>query len=226
MATHANSVSLPAWAPKGAADWAPLAVSVAIILSLATALILRPASPASAVPNGKAGEDAAATASALPPLKAGTPALSTERVGTLRLVPTAKLPTAKQRVQADSRCPRPAPSNLSPQAKEAMTAGWHVSADTTVSGFRIVMVDSGVKKVSAGCAAIGASALVFNAGGLIAIAYDRNVKQSSRLGPLTILQTGVLQLGALKGPLAELSVSDQQIRLRPLTTDKRNRSSR
>lgn len=151
------------------------------------------------------------------------PTLSTERVGTLRLVPTAQLPSAKQRVQADSRCPRPAPSNLSPQAKEAMTAGWHVSADTTVSGFRIVMVDSGMKKISTGCAAIGASALVFNAGGLIAIAYDRNVKQSSRLGSMTILQTGVLQLRAMKGPLAELSVNEQQIALRPLPKSKRER---
>jgi hypothetical protein len=141
-------------------------------------------------------------------------------------VPTAQLPSAKQPVQADARCPRPAPSNLSPQAKEAIKAGWHVSADTTVNGFRLVMVDAGVKKVSAGCAAIGASALVFNAHGLIAIAYDRNAKQSSRLGSLTIPRPGVLQLGALKGPLAELSVSDQQIGLKPLATSKRNRSSR
>ncbi|MBB4724754.1 hypothetical protein [Xanthomonas euvesicatoria] len=80
-----------------------------------------------------------------------------------------------------------------------------------------------MKKISTGCAAIGASALVFNAGGLIAIAYDRNVKQSSRLGSMTILQTGVLQLRAMKGPLAELSVNEQQIALRPLPKSKRER---
>ncbi|PPU59582.1 hypothetical protein XcodCFBP4690_19260 [Xanthomonas codiaei] len=90
----------------------------------------------------------------------------------------------------------------------------------TFQGFRFVMVDAGAKRASAGCMAIGASALVFNAHGLIAIAYDRNAKHSSRLSSLTITESGVLQLGALKGPLAELRVSDQRIALKLVVTNK------
>ncbi|AKC77536.1 hypothetical protein DYQ94_05150 [Xanthomonas sp. LMG 8993] len=96
----------------------------------------------------------------------------------------------------------------------------------TFKGFRFVMVDAGAKKASAGCVAIGASALVFNAHGLIAIAYDRNAKQSSRMSSLAIAESGALQLGALKGPLAELRVSDQQIALKRLVTNKRKPASR
>ncbi|MEQ7923074.1 hypothetical protein ABQ013_01400, partial [Xanthomonas citri pv. malvacearum] len=82
--------------------------------------------------------------------------------------------------------------NPSPEAKAALNAGWHVSADMTFKGFRFVMVDAGAKKASAGCVAIGASALIFNAHGLIAIAYDRNAKQSSRLSSLTTTESSAL----------------------------------
>jgi hypothetical protein len=95
-----------------------------------------------------------------------------------------------------------------------------------VNGFQVVMVDAGVERGSAGCAAIGASVLVFNAHGLIAIAYDRNARQSSRLGSLAIPQPGVVQLVSLKGPLAELSVNDQQVGLKLPATSNRNRASR
>ncbi len=226
MATHPNPSSLPAWAPQGIADWAPLAVSAGIILIMTTVLMTRVGGDAKPVPDGNAKEGSVEGGSALPPLSAEAPPLSTARVGSLRLVPTTQLPSAKQAIQADAQCPRPAPSNPSPQAKAAITAGWHVSADTVVNGFQFVMVDAGVEKGSAGCAAIGASAMVFNAHGLIAIAYDRNAKQSSRLSSLTVPQPGVVQLLSLKGPLAELTVTDQQIGLRPLATSKRNRSSR
>lgn len=162
----------------------------------------------------------------MPVLSAGTPGVSSERVGSLRLVPTVRLPSAKQPIQIDAQCPRPALPSLSAPAKQTILAGWHVSSDTMVNGFQLVMVDAGMEKGPAGCAAIGASALVFNAHGLIAIAYDRNAKQSSRLGSLTPAQPGVVQLLSLRGPLAELSVTDQQIGLKPLATSKRNRSSR
>jgi len=115
---------------------------------------------------------------------------------------------------------------LSPQAKAAQAAGWHVSADETVNGFQFVMVDAGSEKRPAGCAAIGASALVFNAHGLIAIAYDRNAKPSSRLASLNADQSGSVQFESLKGPLAELVVSDQEIGLKPLATAKPRRSSK
>jgi len=207
------------------ADWAPLVVSAAIILMMTTALMMRALGDANAVPDESTKEKAAAVL-ALPPLSAGTPALSTERVGTLRLVPTTQLPSAKQREQTDAQCPRSTPSNPSPQAKAAIEAGWHVSEDTTVNGFQLVMVDAGAEKGSTGCAAIGASALVFNAHGLFAIAYDRNAKQSSRLGSLAVTSLGVVHLVSLKGPLAELSVSDQQVGLKPLAASKRNRASR
>ncbi|NIK41185.1 hypothetical protein FHY12_003546 [Xanthomonas arboricola] len=170
--------------------------------------------------------ESAANSSVTPPLNAGTPAFSTERVGSLRLVPTTQLPPVKQPLQADERCPLPSLPNPSPEAKAAINAGWHVSADMTFKGFRFVMVDAGAKKASAGCVAIGASALVFNAHGLIAIAYDRNAKQSSRLSSLTLGESGVLQLEALKGPLAEVRVSDQQIALKPLVTNKQKPASR
>ncbi|MEQ7462981.1 hypothetical protein, partial [Xanthomonas campestris] len=62
--------------------------------------------------------------------------------------------------------------------------------------------------------------------GLIAIAYDRNPKQSSRLSSLTIGESGALQLGALKGALAEVRVSDQQIALKSIATNKSKRASR
>ncbi len=225
MVTHQNPAALPAWAPQGIADWAPLAVSATVILIMSTVLMTRPQGDAKAVPNESIRERAPA-ASALPHLSGGAPPLSTARVGSLRLVPTTQLPSAKQAIQADAQCSRPVPSNPSPQAKAAITAGWHVSADTTVSGFQFVMVDAGAEKTSAGCAAIGASALVFNAHGLIAIAYDRNAKQWSRLGSLIVPQPGVVQLVSLKGPLAELSASDQQIGLKPLAASKRNRASR
>jgi hypothetical protein len=225
MATHPNPSSLPAWAPQGIADWAPLAISAAIILIMTTVLMTRAQGDAKAAPD-KSIQEKAAAALALPPLSAATPRLSTARVGGLRLVPTTQLPSAKQAIQADAQCPRSAPSNPSPQANSAITAGWHVSADRTVNGFQFVMVDAGAEKGSAGCAAIGASALVFNAHGLIAIAYDRNAKQSSRLGSLGVPQPGVVQLVSLKGPLAELSVSDLQIGLKPPATSKRNRASR
>lgn len=226
MATHPNPSSLPAWAPHGIADWAPLAVSAAIILIMTTVLMARVGGDAKPVPDGEGKEGSVEGSSALPLLSSRTPALSTERVGSIRLVATARLPSAKQPAQADTQCPRPALTSLSAQAKEATTAGWHVSADTVVNGFQFVMVDAGVEKGSAGCAAIGASALVFNAHGLIAIAYDRNAKQSSRLGSFRVPQPGVVHLVSLKGPLAELSVSDQQIGLKPPATSKRNRASR
>jgi hypothetical protein len=226
MATHPNPSPLPAWAPQGIADWAPLAVSAGIILIMTTVLMTRVGGGAKPVPDGNAKERSVEGGSALPLLSSGTPALSTESAGSLRLVPTDRLPPAKQSVQTDAQCPRPTLPSLSAQAKVAITAGWHVSADTVVNGFQFVMVDAGVEKGSAGCAAIGGSALVFNAHGLIAIAYDRNAKQSSRLSSLTVPQPGVVQLLSLKGPLAELSVTDQQIGLRPLATSKRNRSSR
>lgn len=225
MAMQSNPVSLPAWAPQGFADWAPLGISAAIILIMVVSLFTRFADETDAVSDGRAGETVEA-APALPPLSAGTPALATERIGSLRLVPTAQLPPAKQPTQADTQCPRPALPNPSPPARAAMEAGWHVSADVTINGFQFVMVDAGVEKASTGCAAIGASALVFNADGLIAIAYDRNSKQSSRLGSLAVPRPGILQLESLQGPLAELSVSDQQIGLMPLATSKRNRASR
>ncbi len=225
MVTHQNPTALPAWAPQGIADWVPLAVSAVVILVMTTALMTRTQGNAKAVPN-ESGREKTAAALAPPPLNAGTPSLSTARVGSLRLVPTTQLPSAKQPIQSDAQCPRSALSNPSLQAKAAITAGWHVSADTTVNGFQFVMVDAGAEKSPAGCAAIGASALVFNAHGLIAIAYDRNAKQSSRLGSLNAPQAGVVQLVSLKGPLAELNVSDQQIGLKPLAADKRNRSSR
>ncbi len=225
MVTHQNPTALPAWAPQGVADWAPLAVSAVVILVMTTALMMRTEGDAKSVPNESVQKDATA-ASALPSLNEGTPALSTARVGSLRLVPATQLPSAKQAIQADAQCPRPALSNPSPQAKAAITAGWHVSADTTVNGFRLVMVDAGAEKTPAGCAAIGASALVFNARGLIGIAYDRNAKQSSRLGSLNAPRPGVVQLVSLKGPLAELTVSDLQIGLKPLAAGKRNRASR
>ncbi len=225
MVTHQNPAALPAWAPQGIADWAPLGVSAAVILIMSTVLMTRAQGDAKAVPNESIGERAPA-ASTLPQLSAGTPPLSTARVSSIRLVPTTQLPSAKQAIRADSQCPRSAPTNASPQANAAITAGWHVSADRTVNGFQFVMVDAGAEKTSAGCAAIGASVLVFNAHGLIAIAYDRSAKQSARLGSLTVTQPGVVQLVSLKGPLAELSVSDQQIGLKPLAASKRNRASR
>ncbi|MGX9958248.1 hypothetical protein ACW0US_05605 [Xanthomonas euvesicatoria] len=153
-------------------------------------------------------------------MNVGTPAFSAERVGSIRLVPTNQLPPVKQPQPADDRCPLSSLPNPSPEAKAALNAGWHVSADMTFKGFRFVMVDAGAKKASAGCVAIGASALIFNAHGLIAIAYDRNAKQSSRLSWLTTTESSALQLGALKGPLAELRVSDQEIALKPLVTKK------
>jgi hypothetical protein len=192
---------------------------------MTTALMTRTQGDAKAVPNESIREKAA-TELALPPLSAGMPHLSTARVGSLRLVPTNQLPSAKQPIQANAQCPRSAPSNPSPQATAAITAGWHVSADTRVNGFQFVMVDAGAEKSSAGCAAIGASALVFNAHGLIAIAYDRNAKQSARLGSLTVTQPDVARLLSLKGPLAELSVSDQQIGLKPVAASKLNQASR
>lgn len=225
MATHPNPSSLPAWAPQGRADWIPLSVSAAVILCITTALMLKVAGDAIPVPTENPG-DGAAAALAPPPLSAVTPPLSTARVGSLRLVPTTQLPSAKQPIQSEAQCPRSVPSNPSPQAKAAIMAGWHVSADTTVNGFQFVMVDAGAEKSPAGCAAIGASALVFNTHGLIAIAYDRNAKQSSRLGSLTVTQPSIVQLVSLKGPFAEMSVTDQQIGLRSLATSKRNRASR
>lgn len=226
MATHPNSSSLPPWAPQGIADWAPLAVSASIVLIMTTVLMTRVGGDAKPVPDGNAKEGSVERGSALPLLSSGTPALSTERAGSLRLVPTDRLPPAKQSVQTDAQCPRPTLPSLSAQAKVAITGGWHVSADIVVNGFQVVMVDAGVEKGSAGCAAIGASVLVFNAHGLIAIAYDRNAKQSSRLGSLAIPQPGVVQLVSLKGPLAELSVNDQQVGLKLPATSKRNRASR
>ncbi|KGR49052.1 hypothetical protein NY99_21120 [Xanthomonas phaseoli pv. phaseoli] len=141
-------------------------------------------------------------------------------------MPTNQLPPVKQPLQADERCPLSSLPNPSPEAKAAINAGWHVSADMTFKGFRFVMVDAGAKKASAGCMAIRASALVFNAHGLIAIAYDRNAKQSSRMSSLAIAESGALQLDSLKGPLAELRVSNQQIALKPIVTNKSKRPSR
>lgn len=224
MAIPPTPASLPAWAPQGMADWAPLVAAAATIFIIAMALMTGAEITAKAVPN-QDQEERATAASALPPLNPGTPALSTQRVGTLRLVPTTQLPSVKQPLRADVQCIRSAPSNPSPQAEAAVAAGWHVSADTMVHGFQFVMVDAGAEKGPAGCAAIGASALVFNAHGLIAIAYDRNGKQSSRLGSLIVPRPGVLQLVALKGPLAELIVSDQEIGLKPVTAGIRNRAS-
>ncbi|MBF9171412.1 hypothetical protein ABFU49_17005 [Xanthomonas campestris pv. campestris] len=195
-----------------------------IILTMAAALVLRTADVESAP--DKTTVESEANPSVTPPLYAGTPAFSTERVGSLRLVPTTQLPPVKQPLQADERCPLSSLPNPSPEAKAAINAGWHVSADMTLKGFRFVMVDAGAKKASAGCMAIGASALVFNAHGLIAIAYDRNPKQSSRLSSLTIGESGALQLGALKGALAEVRVSDQQIALKSIATNKSKRASR
>ncbi|QBH04564.1 hypothetical protein [Xanthomonas oryzae] len=194
-----------------------------IILTMVAALALRPADVES-VPD-KTTVETAANSSVRPPLNAGTPAFSAERVGSIRLVPTNQLPPVKQPLQADERCPLSSLPNPSPEAKAALNAGWHVSADMTFKGFRFVMVDAGAKKASAGCMAIGASALVFNAHGLIAIAYDRNAKQSSRLSSLTTTESSALQLGALKGPLAELRVSDQEIALKPLVTNKQKPAS-
>lgn len=224
MATRVAPSSLPAWAPQNAADWAPLAVSSVIILTMTVALALRTADVERAP--DKTTVETTANSSVTPPLNAGTPAFSTERVGSLRLVPTTQLPPVKQPLQADERCPLSSLPNPSPEAKAAINTGWHVSADMTFKGFRLVMVDAGAKKASAGCVAIGASALVFNAHGLIAIAYDRNAKQSSRLSSLTITESGALQLGALKGPLAELRVSDQLIALKSMATNKSKRASR
>ncbi|MEA9607838.1 hypothetical protein QY702_15700 [Xanthomonas campestris pv. plantaginis] len=224
MVTRPTPTSLPAWAPQKAADWTPLAVSAVIILTMTAALALRTADVESAP--DKTAVETAADSSVTPPLYAGTPAFSTERVGSIRLVPTTRLPSPKQQLVADEQCPRLSPPNPSPEAKAAINTGWHVSADMTLKGFRFVMVDAGAKKASAGCLAIGASALVFNANGLIAIAYDRNAKQSSRLSSLTIGESGALQLGALKGPLAEVRVSDQQIALKSIATNKSKRASR
>lgn len=224
MVTRPTPTSLPAWAPQKVADWAPLAVSAVIILTMTVALTLRTADVERAP--DKTTVETAANSSVTPPLNAGTPAFSTERVGSIRLVPTTQLPSPKQQLVADEQCPRSSPPNPSPEAKAAIKAGWHVSADMTFKGFRFVMVDAGAKKASAGCVAIGASALVFNAHGLIAIAYDRNAKQSSRMSSLAIAESGALQLGALKGPLAELRVSDQQIALKRLVTNKRKPASR
>ncbi len=218
MVTRPTPTSLPAWAPQRAADWAPLAVSAVIILTMTVALALRTADVESAP--DKTTVETAANSSVTPPLNAGIPAFSTERVGSLRLVPTTQLPPVKQPLQADERCPLSSLPNPSPEAKAAINAGWHVSADMTFKGFRFVMVDAGAKKASAGCMAIGASTLIFNVHGLIAIAYDRNAKQSSRLSSLTIGESGALQLGALKGPLAEVRVSDQQIALKRLPKSK------
>ncbi|VUM15596.1 hypothetical protein [Stenotrophomonas maltophilia] len=226
MATHSSSASLPTWAPQGFADWAPLAVSGTVILILATALLVRTAADAKSMPNRTVEKEAAEKAPTLPVLNVGTPALSAARVGTLRLVPTVQLPSAKQRPQADAQCPRPALAALSPQANAAHAAGWHVSADETVNGIQFVMVDAGSEKGPAGCAAIGASALVFNAHGLIAIAYDRNAKPSSRLASLSAGQPGSVRLESLRGPLAELIVSDREIGLKPLATAKPRRSSK
>lgn len=226
MVTHSSPASLPAWAPQGFADWAPLAVSAAVILILATSLLTRTASDAKFMPNGAPPKESAEAASTLPTLNVGTPALSVVRVGTLRLVPTVQLPSAKQPPQADTQCPRPALATLSPQAHAASAAGWHVSADETVNGFQFVMVDAGVEKGPAGCAAIGASALVFNAHGLIAIAYDRNAKPSSRLNSLAVDQPSSVRLGSVRGPLAALTVSDQEIGLKPLATSRQRRSSK
>ncbi|AZR35914.1 hypothetical protein AB8807_16500 [Xanthomonas campestris pv. olitorii] len=195
-----------------------------IILTMVAALALRPADVES-VPD-KTTVEAAASSSVTPPLNAGTPAFSAERVGSIRLVPTNQLPPVKQPLQADERCPLSSLPNPSPEAKAAINAGWHVSADMTFKGFRFVMVDAGAKKASAGCMAIRASALVFNAHGLIAIAYDRNAKQSSRMSSLAIAESGALQLDSLKGPLAELRVSNQQIALKPIVTNKSKRPSR
>lgn len=224
MATRAAPSSLPAWAPQKAADWAPLAVSSVIILTMTVALALRTADVERAP--DKTTVETTANSSVTPPLNAGTPAFSTARVGSLRLVPTTQLPPVKQPLQADERCPLSSLPNPSPEAKAAINTGWHVSADMTLKGFRFVMVDAGAKKASADCVAIGASALVFNAHGLIAIAYDRNAKQSSRLSSLTIADSGALQLEALKGPLAELRVNDQQIALKRLVTNKRKPAPR
>ncbi|QOY21131.1 hypothetical protein FYK61_06635 [Xanthomonas citri] len=195
-----------------------------IILTMVAALALRPADVES-VPD-KTTVETAANSSVRPPLNAGTPAFSAERVGSIRLVPTNQLPPVKQPQQADERCPLSSLPNPSPEAKAALNAGWHVSADMTFKGFRFVMVDAGAKKASAGCVAIGTSALIFNAHGLIAIAYDRSAKQSSRLSSLTTTESSALQLGALKGPLAELRVSDQEIALKPLVTKKQKPASR
>ncbi|WP_196298860.1 hypothetical protein [Xanthomonas arboricola] len=195
-----------------------------IILTMTVALALRTADVESAP--DKTTVETAANSSVTPPLNAGTPVFSTERVGSIRLVPTTQLPQVKQPLQVDDRCPMSSLPDPSPQAKAAFSAGWHVSADMTFKGFRIVMVDAGAKKASAGCVAIGASALVFNAHGLIAIAYDRNAKQSSRMSSLAIAESGALQLDSLKGPLAELRVSDQQIALKRLATNKRKPASR
>lgn len=192
---------------------------------MAVALMTRASSDAKPVPNESRGKKPPA-ALALPPLNGRTPAVSPNRVGTLRLVPVTRLPSVKQPILTNAQCARSAPLNPSPQAKAAITAGWHVSADTFVDGYQFVMVDAGAEKGSAGCAAIGASALVFNAHGLIAIAYDRNTKQSSRLGSLTLRRTGALQLEALRGPLAEIIVDDHQIRLKQLTASRQTRASR
>ncbi|WP_386338344.1 hypothetical protein O4D10_14860 [Xanthomonas citri pv. citri] len=195
-----------------------------IILTMTAALALRTADVESA--SDKTAVETAADSSVTPPLNAGTPALSTERVGSMRLVPTTRLPSPKQQLVADEQCPWLSPPNPSPEAKAAINTGWHVSADVTFKGFRFVMVDAGAKKASAGCVAIGASALVFNAHGLIAIAYDRNAKQSFRMSSLAIAESGALQIDSLKGPLAELRVSDQQIALKRLVTNKRKPASR
>ncbi len=226
MVTHSSPASLPVWAPRGFADWAPLAVSAAVILILVTSLLARTASDAKSMPNYAIRKESAVAASAPPTLNGATPAVSTVRVGTLRLVPTVQLPSAKQPTQADTQCPRPVLGSLSPQANAANAAGWHVSADETVNGFQFVMVDAGAEKGPTGCAAIGASALVFNAHGLIAIAYDRNTKPSSRLGSLTVNQSSSVRLGSLRGPLAAIMVSDQEIGLKPLATSRQRRSSK
>lgn len=224
MVNRLTPTSLPAWAPQKAADWAPLAVSAVIVLTMTVALALRTADVERAP--DKTTVETAANSSVTPPLNAGTPAFSTERVGSLRLVRTAQLPPAKRSLQTDERCPLSSPPNPSSEAKAAINTGWHVSADMTFKGFRFVMVDAGAKKASAGCVAIGASALVFNAHGLIAIAYDRNAKQSSRMSSLAIAESGALQIDSLKGPLAELRVSDQQIAIKRLVTNKRKPASR
>lgn len=131
----------------------------------------------------------------------------------MRLVATKHLPRLQQSLQSHPECERRLSTPLSDQAKLALDAGWYVGADLYSSGYRVIFVDAGVEKSASGCVPIGASALVFTAEGLVAIAYDRNGRQSSRLSGLTQTAEGIIRFSGNNGLLADLALTEKRIGL-------------
>lgn len=199
-----------AWVPQSIADWAPLLVSAISILGLLLVLAVQLMAPASPMP------ERAAQAPVQPPAQALSTAsarIAPGRVGTVRLVSTAVLPAQKQPLLDSPGCRRSPVANPSASAQSATSAGWHVSQDLYLNGYQVVLVDAGVEAAGQRCVPVGASLLVFNAQGLVAIAYDRNGKRLTRLATLIAIDDQTLGLHGAQGALAEVVLGKDEIRL-------------